>query len=95
VNEVEVLHGRFGLVALQVADEMPAELRRRVGDFRQGFLNAVFPKVVKSTGGSGGNGVQRFGFRDGDERHLVRASPGPPAGISQAFPNPGNVFSNC
>ena len=68
---VEVLH----LVALQVADEMPAHWHLHRGHFAERFLNPVFADVVQAGLPCRLNGVRTVRLGDRDERDPLPMSP--------------------
>jgi hypothetical protein len=77
INGVEGLRGASGLVALQVADEMPGsgQIRERA-ELALPLLNAVFAKVAESgaVGFANRGGGMRFG--NADQKNFFRFSRG-------------------
>ena len=73
VDDVEPRSGLAGLVRLEMADQVPAQLQiggdqgaHRV-HFRKRFLDFVFTEITLTGFCGGAHEVGREGFRDGDE----------------------------
>jgi hypothetical protein len=77
VDAVEKIKQRQGVtdfVLLQVADEVPLQIRGASGDFFAGLLHAAFPEKTLSGGGGRTNSVGGVGFRDGHELYGCRVA---------------------
>ncbi|CEE33316.1 hypothetical protein XAC1083_530039 [Xanthomonas citri pv. citri] len=71
LHPIEALARQFGLVGLQVADQMPFQVQRtQLGDLGVGFLHVVFAKGALALRGQGGNGVGRLGLGDRQQPHV-------------------------
>jgi hypothetical protein len=76
LHHVEQLDHRFGLVGLQVTDEVLAGAGEP-GELLLGFLKVVFGDVAQTGGDRRANDLDRLLLADADERD---APGGPPAG---------------
>ena len=77
VHQVGVTRDRCGLVGLQLADEVPAQVeafgRRSLG---RGFLIPVLSDVTNAEPSEPAHVITRPGLRHDDQRDLARVAPG-------------------
>ncbi len=61
----------FGLIRLEVADQMPAQPRiGRLRNFLQGLLHFVFAEIHLACFSSGADGIDRMSFGNGDQANV-------------------------
>src|SRR5207244_5292598 len=91
LNEIEGCDRGCGLVALELADQMPADLRERLerGPFRDRFLDVVFAKHPCAGMVSGGNGFRRLGLAGEDEANRISAAMNAAGGLDDPSANLG------
>src|ERR1700722_20208491 len=96
IDGVEGLRGASSLVALQVADEVPAspQIRQRA-QLPFPFLNAVFAKVAETGVVGFANRARRMRFRNSDQKNLFGFSGGTARGHFDFLANVVKVFTDC
>ena len=86
-----------GLVGLEMADEVPTQGRRAIGNFEAGFLDAVLAEELNAETGEGADGRRRVILADGHQLHRSRIAIRAEAGIADAaldlFQVPGKVHA--
>lgn len=78
------MDGVTGLVGLEVADEVPAEVSGALGDFGACLLDAVFPEKPDAEAGDGPDGFRGVVFAHRHELNGSGVAAGAIAGVSDA-----------
>ena len=90
VHGMGVLHDGFGFVALELADEVPAQLQRRqCGRLLRGLLVPVLPHVRDAQGGEPPDVLGRMEFGDHDQLRRRFRPAGCCRGAADPFPDGG------
>ena len=84
LDDVESLQGLLGLVRLQVADQLPAELRGGLGTLLEGFLHPILADRRESEAMGEDRRLHGVGLGHRKQAHGV----GSPAGGRAGLPNP-------
>ena len=81
MNQGNLSDNIFDLVALQMADHVPADVGRELLHFIAQFLHFIFSEIADALPVDFLQHFQRFCFADSDESHFLRISSRPAAGI--------------
>jgi len=96
MDDVKILHGQFGLVGLQMSDEVTPDGRgagpAQLGEFADGLLNFVFSDIRDAGGDGGSDGVRRLSLGHGHKSNRRRVASGPAGRISDALAHDGNAL---
>ena len=74
VDQVNLIYNIFYLIALQMADHMPSDIRRHLRDLVHQFLNLVLPEISGSRTVDIHQHIHRFGLADCKQRHFLLRS---------------------
>jgi hypothetical protein len=95
MDPVKKLTRGFGLIGLEVADEMPGGIqirqRRALG---LSLLDAVLAEIAQPGVEGLPDKLWRDGFRDGHQLHVLRTPPRAKTRRSNPFPDPRDVAHN-
>mgnify|MGYP005853464575 CR=1 FL=1 len=94
LDDVEQFGGAFGLVRLQVTDQMKARAGKRTdqGSFRFELLDIIFSEVAEAEGVGFRNGRGGEDFRHRDKSDLGTGTAGAGAGVLDSFFDTGEIF---